>query len=634
MRTTREELVAAVAGHLHANQRTDAARLIASVSNLNPKISEDENKALELCQSLFYDCLNSDHYELAASMIWTPTLFDTRPQCTKTVWKEIRENSSVMLMGAGGMSKSYGGGGWILLDWLRDPYFTSVSLVGPSEDHLKDNLFSHLVTMHRQSTLPLPGIIGELFIGMDSRQRHGAIRGVVIPLGKKHSGRLQGRKRIPRPNPHPVFGPLSRIRFFLDEAEKIPMGIWKDIDNVFSNLGGDRDGFKLILSFNPEDPAGQVAVRCEPDKGWALVDPEKDESWVSKRGWKVIRLDAAKCENVTTGKVIFPGLQTKEGYDRIIQNSGGVNTPGYWTMCRAMFPRGGAVYSILSDIVLTRCKRQFLFAEEPVRCGAADLALEGKDAAEFASGRFGKAVGYRYGPTLEFPKGREVLFRDKDRRPKIRWALQIDSIIQLPNCDTVRMAEQIRKEALKLKISPGWILLDRTGNGAGVHDLLKSLWSEEVRGLNYSEGATDRKILEEDTMTCKEEYERVLNEIWFALKKWMEFNFISYGTDSISGDLDQQLTGRRYMPGKVNKVESKVDYKSRGNPSPNKADAVTLLLHLVRMASGCVPSALDNTVPENYVGGAPAERGPMEVRVDATNRPDDLDAEDDDEWIA
>jgi hypothetical protein len=632
--TIREELVAAVAGNLHASQRVEAARLIAVASRLSPKIADNEKTALELCQSLFYSCLNSDRYDLAASIIWTPALLDFRPSCTQTIWKEIQDNNSLMLMGAGSMSKSYGGGAWLLLDWLRDPHFTSVSLVGPNEQHLKDNLFSHLVTLHAQSSLPLPGIIGELFIGMDPRQRHGAIRGVVIPLGKKHSGRLQGRKRIPRPTPHPIFGPLSRIRFMLDEAEKIPVGIWRDLDNVFSNLSADKDGFKLILSFNPEDVAGQVAIRCEPANGWLSVDPDKDYSWMSKRGWRVVRLDAAKCENVISGKEIYPGLQTKEGYDRIIQNSGGVNTPGYWTMCRAMFPRGGAVYSIISDIVLNRCKRQFLFAEEPIKCGAADLALEGKDAAEFAYGRFGKAVGYRYGPTLEYPKGREVLFRDKDRRPKIRWALQVDSIIQLPNCDTVRMAEQIRKEALRLHIAPGWILLDRTGNGAGVHDLLKSLWSEEVKGLNYSEGATERKILEEDTMTCKEEYERVLNEIWFALKKWQEFNFISYGSEAASDDLTQQLTGRRYMPGKVNKVESKVDYKSRGNPSPNKADAVTLLLHLVRLASGCVPSALDNTVPENYVGSSPAEKEPMPIRVDCTNRPDDLEAEDDDEWLA
>ena len=54
-----------------------------------------------------------------------------------------------------------------------------------------------------------------------------------------------------------------------------------------------------------------------------------------------------------------------------------------------------------------------MFAEEPVNCAACDLALEGKDAAEFCKGKFGKAMGYREGPSLKFPKGREVLFKDK-----------------------------------------------------------------------------------------------------------------------------------------------------------------------------------------------------------------------------
>jgi len=35
-------------------------------------------------------------------------------------------------------------------------------------------------------------------------------------------------------------------------------------------------------------------------------------------------------------------------------------------------------------------------------------------------------------------------------------------------------------------------------------------------------------------------------------------------------------------------VESKSDYKSRGFPSPDEADALTLMVHAVRRASGVV----------------------------------------------
>jgi hypothetical protein len=556
-------------------------------------------------------------------MIWGERLFTTKPRATQMVWDAIKKNNSVMFMGAASMSKSYAGGGWLFLDWIRDPEYTSVNLVGPSEDHLKDNLFTHLVTLHSQSTLPLPGVVGDLFIGLDPRKRKGAIRGIVMPVGKAKAGRLQGRKRVPRRKPHPTLGSLSRIRFFLDELEKIPLGVWGDVDNVFANLTTDVDGFKILGAFNPENPEGQVALRCEPEKGWQAFDPENDEVWTSKRKWHVVRLDAAKSENVVQKTEVFPGMQTYEGFQRIIENAGGVDTPGYWTMARACFPRGGAIYSVISSLLVNRLKRQFIFATEPTTCGAADLSLEGGDAAEFCAGRFGKASGVRYAPCFEYPQGREVLFKGKDGKPRFRWALQVDQLFTLPKGDTVAMAEALKATCERLKIAPGWLMLDRTGNGAGVHDLLKSLWSSEVRGVNYTEAASDKKILEEDTKTAKEEYERAVSELWFALKKWAEFNFISLGVDAQSEELSKELSGRRYSASKLTRVETKTEYKSRGNPSPNKADALTLLLHGVRKASGCIPSALDDMAG---VSSASNNReAAVPCVVDNTNRYEDID---------
>jgi hypothetical protein len=620
---TREKLIDVVAGHLHAEQLIDGAREVARFSGIDPRKVDARPVALELCNSLFYWCLNNNHYPWAARLIWTTNLFNYEPRATQMVWDTIQTSNSFMLMGAASMSKSYGAGAWLLLDWVRDPEFTSVNLVGPSEDHLKDNLFTHLITMHSQSALPLPGVVKDLFIGLDPKKRKGAIRGIVIPVGKRPAGRLQGRKRVPRPVPHPTLGPLSRIRFFLDELEKIPIGVWKDIDNVFANLDSDIDGFKIGGAFNPEDPNGQVAVRCEPDKGWEAFDPETDEKWKSKRGWDVLRLDAAKCENVVQKKVIFPGLQTYEGFQRIISNAGGLDTPGYWTMARACFPRGGAIYCVIPSMLVYKLRAEFMFGEEPTNCGAADLALEGNDNAEFAVGRFGKAVGIRFAPTFENPEGREILFKDKNGKRVLRWALQIDQVFPLERGDTVKMAEQVKANAIKFHIPPGWLMLDRTGNGSGVHDLLKSLWSPEVRGVNYQESATDRKILEEDTKTAKEEYERVVSELWFAFKKWAEFDLVKIKPTALDEELTKELTGRRYMSGKLTRVEVKTEYKSRGNPSPNKADAVTLLLHGVRVASSCVPSALAPDAGRFVTGSDDTE--PVPVFVCECNRFDDID---------
>jgi hypothetical protein len=625
--TAREQLVAEVAKHLHAGQLLEAGRAVAVFSGFTLKKCDNPEQAKEFCYSLLHWCLDNDRYDLAASMLWGKTLFNYEPRCTRMVWEQVKGHAALMLMGSASMSKSYGCGVWLFLDWLRDPEYTNVIVVGPSEQHLKDNLFTHLVTLHTSATLPMPGHVGDLFIGLDPKMRKSAIAGLVMPIGKRAAGRLQGRKRVPRKIPHPKFGTLSRIRIFIDELEKVPQGIWKDIDNVFSTFEGDAEGFKLIAAFNPEDINGQAAARCEPEKGWLEFDPEVDEVWTSKRGWRVLRLDAAKSENVTQKKLLFPGLQSYEGFQRIIQNAGGTDTPGYWSMARGCFPRAGAIYSVIPSTLVGRLKGEFMFGETPENVGGVDLALEGGDVAEFAVGRFGKAIGIRYPKSFDHPNGREELFKNRQGKRVLRWACQVDQVFPLPSADTVKMAEQVKAAAIKFMIKPRNLMCDRTGNGAGVHDLLKNLWSEEVQGVNYSGGASERKILEEDTQTALEEYEKVISELWFALKKWAEHKFFMIAAAALTEELVKELSGRRYAPGKCSKVESKPDYKSRGNGSPNKADAVTLLLHGVRLSFLCIPSAVDDCAGTS-VSGSP-DRDEMICIVDESNRFDDLERESD-----
>jgi hypothetical protein len=623
----RADLVVRVAAYLHNSNRFDAAKEIAAFSDSDPKKVISEAIALEWCFSLLQWCLDNDHYDWAANMLWTKIQFSYEPACTKLVWENLKGYHAILLQGAASMSKSYGGGVWHFLDWIRDPQYTNVLLVGPSEEHLKANLFSHLVNLHRDASLPMPGIVGDLFIGLDTRNRKGAIRGVVVPIGKQKAGRLQGTKRYPRRKAHSQFGLLSRVRIFLDEFEKIPVGIQKDIDNVLSNFDGDVEGFKITGAYNPEDPNGQVAIRAEPPNGWGeeSFNPDRDFVWDSKRGWRVVRLDAKFSENIVSGKTIYPGLQTIAGYNLIIKNAGGLDTPGYWTMCRACFPRSGAVYSVISSLSLNRAKGEFIFAEEPTPCGGVDMALEGGDACEFAVGRYGRASGYRSPPSLANPTGEPVMFFNKEGRRVLRHAVQLDQIIPLPPGDTVKMAMEVKRQAILLHIAPKDLCLDRTGNGAGVHDLLKELWSPEVQAVNYSEAADEEKILEGDTKTAKEEYTHECGSLWFALKKFIEFGFFRALEKVLGEELVRELTGRRYAPGKQNKVEMKEEYKSRGNNSPNKADSVTLMLRAARKSSGMKPSALDDCAGTS-IGGSDG-RGAVPQRVDCTARFEDLDTD-------
>lgn len=616
----RQELIDAVAGHLHAQQLFDAARLVLDWSGNKKSKPKSEADALEPVAALFYGLLHGGDYFNAAKLLWPKTLVTLEPRCTRMVWRAIEDHPLVFLQGSSSVSKTYGAGVRFMLDWLRDPVYTTVKVIGPSEAHLQENLFSHLVTLHTSSSIPLPGIVGDLFIGVDRRKRRGAISGTVVPLGKKGAGRLQGVKRFPRPTPHEIFGPLSRVRVLIDEVEKVPPGIWKDLDNIASTIEGD--GVKVVASYNPEQVGSDTYQRAEPVKGWATFNIDTDEEWESSRGWHVVRLDAEKTENVMEGRVIYPGLQTREGLSKLAKTSGGIDSPGYQTFGRGAYPKQGTVLSIIPQALLTDFYAHVFWLEKPKLFAAVDSALEGGDPAMLATARFGPATGVKFAPTIRDPAGRIEMFKDKSGRPVTPSIAMVETLLQLERGETVFMAEQIIRILKSLGVDPSNALIDRTGNGAGVHDLAKVLWSAELCGLNYSEGSTHTKILAEDTDWCDDIYERAYSELWFALRKWREAGAIVLAQGIPAEPLTSQLTGRNYISGARRKVEPKPDYKQRnGGKSPNEADAITLVLHQIRKVTGYQPGLV--ILPET-----PSLRGeePGSVcRVSVTDRMQYLD---------
>jgi hypothetical protein len=618
-------LIDQVAGHLHSDQPVEAVKLAMEATGVkgNPEAAGFRTQCL---QGLLTWCLSRRHYMDAAVLCWPKNMFFSNPvpYYTRTVWDALDRGDGILFQGGASTSKTYGCGVYYFLDWLADPLYTTVRVAGPSEDHLTDNLFSHLVNLHQNSAIKLPGMIGDLFIGLSLRNRRSAIRGVVFPLGRRPSGRLQGAKRFPRPSAHPEFGPLSRLRVLLDEVEHMPPGVWSDLDNLLSNTDEEKkEGLKIASAYNPKDPAGPCGVRAEPDKGHAEVDPDKDERWISKRGWLVVRLDGEKCENVVQGKDVFPGLQTRAGLDRLAQASGGRHSAGYATFGRAMFPKQGSLFTVITPAMVAAARGTFIWAAPPRRLGGCDLALEGGDTPAFAIGELGLATGIKRPPSLMHPAGNVEMFKDKHGRGIRRWGLCCTAMLALEAGDTVKMFEELRTTAFRAGIAPEWLAVDRTGHTAGVHDLCKNNWSPNVIGVNFSESASDLKILEEDQDIARVMYDRACSELHFALAKWMQAGAFLIAPDVDMSEITPQLTGRMYDPKIKNKVESKREFKYRnqGN-SPDEAEALTLLVHPARMTGRIVPSIMQ-TGPADSQNGFDSEDGEhFYYRIGATDRVD------------
>ena len=114
-----------------------------------------------------------------------------------------------------------------------------------------------------------------------------------------------------------------------------------------------------------------------------------------------------------------------------------------------------------------------------------------------------------------------------------------------------------------IKERPDLILVDSIGLGAGVVDRLKEQ-GLPVRGINVAESSA-----------TKEKYMRLRDELWWLSREWLQGKDVRLEDDS---DLIGELTAPKYdftSSGKI-LVESKMEMKKRGVPSPNAADAWNL----------------------------------------------------------
>lgn len=623
------DLPAYVAESIHSGKPWEGAQAIADFAKLSVRLNSETkpDKYLPILQYYLHELMDRGFMAEAARMLWNKTQFTPEPYSVREVWDLFNTSSAGLIMGAASLGKSFSLGVRLMLEWTRDPEWTSIRVVGPSEDHLEQNLFSHLVSLHNSAALPLPGSVGDLFIGLNRRDQISSIRGIVIPKGNsKKAGRLQGGHRKPRKTPHPKFGPLSRMFILIDEIENVPQGIWHDVSNVMSEINEDG-GFKLFGVYNPSDIGAEVAKAAEPVFGWGNVNVDEHFKWKSLRGFDVLRLDAERCENVIQNKIIYPGLQTRMGLEKIAVSSGGRQSPGYLTMGRGMYPLQGSEITMIPAGMFQQWRGEYIWLESPTPVGGADLAFEGGDDCIYALGKFGLATGIRYMPSPEHPEGRVQMFKSERGEVKPRWGCQLESLFVLEKGDTVKITDQNVSTSKRAGVRPEYFACDRTGAGTGVADLIKNQWGA-IHDVNYSDGASSDRMMVEDSKACNEQYDRMQTELWKAMRMWGEFGYFLIGPKVDTTKLQQQMISRRSRTGGgKEKVESKKDYMSRGFPSPNEADATTLLIHAARKGSGVVLSMRGESVlpSSSWDDDWPAYGTDNGVKIDPSNRSDFLD---------
>lgn len=515
--------------------------------------------------------LNANQFKEAAIFLWGEELFNVKPRSVRIIWEWIPKTAQLLIMGHGAAGKSFTVMVYLMLEYAKDPEYTTIKLISSTGSSADATLKSQLANFYRLSYIKFPGSLTATYLGKDSKERKFGIERLAIPQGEDAKARLRGKCHpFPRPKAHEFFGTHSRSFVYVDEAEAVSEGVWEELQNVL-NARDETGRIKVIVSSNPKDSSSRYGMHASHPSGWDYVINEQLDHWKSETGWDVIWLDGAKCENVVQKKVVYQGLLTYEGYNQYLPF--GDPGPEFWTMARGMFPQTGQTSIIIPSALVESSFGFVNFVGKVIYCAALDVALQGGDRPLLTIGRFGPASGWRK------MSGEVVQFE------KMRYQLQVDSQFQLPNGDTNHVVNESLKVLDDLSIQSEWIAMDSTGNGAGVYDVMKLKRNPSILPINWGEGCTETKIMAEDTRNCDQLYHRLPTEMWFAAKKYFEFDYIKVHPLLRSTSFFHELTTRRYFQSEHKKLqaESKDLYKGRNSGrSPDRADSFIMLIHLLR----------------------------------------------------
>ena len=567
----------------------------------------NEREAVTILNEFLYALLAADRDVEAAAFLWQKGVFDYRPECTRMIWGAYATESMIALQGGSSMSKSYSPCVRMMLDWLRDPEWTSILCVGPKQQHLQDNVFSTLVRLHTSACIPLPGEVGDLFIGMNRRDSFGGFKGVVIPRGSKGvvlQGMTKAQKRTGAP--HPKYGAQGRVRVFVDEIEDCPPLIHQDLANVMSGIDKENpDRLKIICAYNPKYASGPMATLAEPPGGWDAFDLDEDIDWVSKRGWRVLRLDPHRSENVINGNKEFGGLQTRDALDALRSQAGGEDTSTYLTFGRGAFPRTSASTAAVPQAWLHQSVGQVTWTHTPDTFVGGDLALGG-DATVLAVTKVGLISDRRWQGWEDDPT-RVMVF------PRPRPCVFLEAFHFVPGKETIALARLIKQLGQTIPCKPYHTNLDPGGPGHGIVDVVRELWDRDVLRTFGGEGATEKRIMEEDHAVAKESLRYAVDEMWLALRKYIEHGFLVISDKMPAehrGRLFTELSTRLWRDQTMTKIEPKNEYKRRnGGRSPDCADALGLAVHVARVRGSFRPSVRDGA--RQAVGAQAAQQTPL-----------------------
>ena len=251
----------------------------------------------------------------------------------------------------------------------------------------------------------------------------------------------------------------ANLLFIIDEASGVPEAIFEAIE------GNRAGGARLMLFSNPTQTSGTFF----------------DAFGTKREFWHPIHISSEETPNAHEGRVVIPGLATREWIDEK-RREWGEASPLYQVRVRGDFP-SQAENAIIS-----------LALVEDATARWADTPTEGTLTLGVDVARFGDDE------TVIFPvRGRRAL------PPVIERKL-----------DTVQVAGRVLEVARRLRTESERpiVRVDVIGVGAGVYDQLAQAPEVDVHAVNVAESPSGTEN--------QERFALLRDQMWFGLAAWLK----------------------------------------------------------------------------------------------------------------
>lgn len=485
----------------------------------------------------------------------------------------IVENQVTVLVGPASSAKTHTMACHALITFFVHPH-NSFSMISSTEGRsLEIKVWGRIKGLYNRAKLRFPWLPGYILdaakaitasdIDDDNelaRQLNSGLICVPCVSGGKFVGmsKFQGTKP-----PHTPGKSDGLLTHYGDEAATMQHSFL----DAYSNWMANGPAFKGVMSGNPTDVSDPLCVAAEPVGGWdAFEDAKKTQEWRSRwHNAAVIAFDGRDTPNNDDDKKQYPYLITRKHIQSLAETYG----EDSWQYFQQGI--GKPSKGMVSNRVITvaQCENHHAF-ESALWVGSEIIDLFAVDPAFTSSGD--RCVGGRLRMGLSMD-GVQILDIGKPEIIPISFNSRLEASEQI--------ASWVKNKCDKLNIPPERIFYDSLGStqlgfafskiyGSSSPVPVESGGQPSDRPVRFDLWVVDLVTKQKRLKTCKEQYDRLITEMWFSVAEAVLSDQIRGMAREIA--LEGQLRMFEVLPNNKTAVESKEDMKERVRKSPDLFD--------------------------------------------------------------